>query len=238
MPKIKTKPKDIIRKQQVMAMINKLRDWEKKSVVPVYKWKGKDKKVHSQTLWVNYPQIVCLICLLYLFGKRISEVLKLKRGDVWTKYGWLYVKFYVLKRKEKVLAKLWKTKRVSVKNQQPFTGYIINWVNQVPKDVHLFHGNCRPHVQVVRSKKMGKTYEYKHEDSGHMARQTAYKILKCLNPEVYPHWFRHSLATQLAEEHFDPIQLKQWFDWKRFDTAMNYIMDSGVITEPISRRKI
>ncbi len=207
-----------------------------------YSWvgtrgKNKGKKLSSK-IWINYWETSCLIALLFLFGRRISEIITVKRKDVWTKRGFLYVKFRLLKRRGTGEI-IYKVKRIHLEKSKMLSQLIVGHVTKIPDgEAYLFQGESRPHIQVVRNKKYGKTYRYKHTTEGHMSRIQAWKILKALNPEYYPHYFRHSLATVLAEEHTDPIAIKQWFDWVRFETAMIYIRDSGVITEGISNRQI
>ena len=54
----------------------------------------------------------CLIALLWLFGKRISEVLRLKRKDLWFDEHFLYVRFSILKKKGEYKA----VKKITLKN--------------------------------------------------------------------------------------------------------------------------
>lgn len=240
MPEIKAKPKDIIRLPDIIAMIKKVGNLAESGEPIYYSWTDKKKKEHKSKVWINYWETCCLIATLFLFGKRISEVLKVKRKDVWTKRGYLYIRFNVLKKKPKKLGEpIYKTKRIHIEKSWKLSQFIIGHTKAIPDmEAYMFQGNSRPHIQVVRNKKLGKTYKYKHDTEGHMSRIHAYKILKALNPDFYPHFYRKSLATGLAEEHHDPIALKMWFDWERFDTAMKYIQESGVITERISNREI
>lgn len=235
-------PKDIIRKPDIARMFKELAEVMEKGEPLVYEWEDKKGKNHQTKLWVEYYGVACLIAILFLFGKRISEVVTLKRKDIWEKRNHIYVRFRVLKKKqpkEKLGEPIYKVKRIHKEKSWTLSKFIVKHANSIPHpEAYLFPGNSRPHVQVVRNKKTGKVYKYNHESSGHMSRITAYKILKALDPNYYPHYFRKSLATKLAEEHFDAIELKQWFDWTRYDTAMRYIQESGVITEGISNRQI
>lgn len=240
MPKIKANPRDIIRLPDVIAMLKKVSALAESGEPLYYSWIDKKKKRRKSKVWVNYWETSCLIAILFLFGKRISEVLTIKRKDVWVKRGYLYVRFGLLKKKSKTLDERASViKRIHLEKSHKISRFVIGHVKEIPDaEAYIFQGNSRPHIQVVRNKKLGKIYRYKHDTKGNMSRIHAYKILKALNPEYYPHYFRKSLATLLAEEHTDPIALKMWFDWERFDTAMKYIQKSGVITEQISNREI
>ena len=246
MPRIKVEPQDIIRKEDIVTIFQRLVALQKKGEPVVYEWVGNDGRKKTQRLRIHYPRTACLLSILWLFGKRISEVLQLKRKDVWTKRGFLYIRFPVFKKKKnpgdvnKVPAPvIQKIKRLHIEKHQPLSGYILQYCLSLSHPENwLFPGNSKPHVQVVKNAKTGKIYEYKRYTAGHMSRITAYKILKVLNPQYYPHFFRRSLATALAEEHFNAIELKHWFDWEKIDTAMRYINESGVLTERISNREI
>lgn len=227
----------------MIAVLNKA---EAEGSPLLYNYKTEDGKDNSETLIVHYGMIRCLVSILYLFGKRISEVLDLQRKDLFTKGGYLNVKFRVLKKTKRssLALPVSKLKRVSLNRSMPFTKYIIDYVVNL-KDIELplFPGNSRPHIRLVRVKdkqtgKVKKEYRYEIKDRGLMSRVTAYKILKALNPEAYPHWFRHSLATQLAEEGHTAHEPKDWFDWSRYDTAVHYVEGMPSMTQKISNRKL
>jgi len=243
MPVVKARWKDeehIIRDSDMDAMLNILDNVKKQDSTLIYKGKNLEEK-----LIVDHNMIKCLLCLLYVFGRRLSGILQLKSGDFWTKKGYLYVRFKVLKkarRRDKLKPKT-RVKRVNMKGQWKYVRYIVNYVLKLESsDTSLFPGRSRPHTQIVKRKdetgKVIRTYEYEIKETGIMSRQRAYKIIKALNPDIYPHWFRHSLATQLAEEGIDPWQLMSWFDWDRFATAKRYISGTGAMTRDISNREV
>jgi len=229
-----------------MEMLNLVDKLEAKGLPVVYKSKVKGKKDKAETITIHYGMVKCLICIAYLFGKRISEILPLTRKQVWTKRGYLYIRFLVLKKTSKVALAMpqMKVKRVSIKKQLKFTEPIIRYVATLQQtDMPLFVGRSRPHTRIVKLKdkatgKVKKVYKYEIKHEGIMNRIHAYKILKALNPEAYPHWFRHSLATQLAEDGHTGVELKEWFDWSRFDTALGYVEGSPALTKRISDRKV
>ena len=102
MPIIKAKPDDIIRDNDIRKMIMALGKAADKGGPLVYQWKDKDGQTQKQNLWIDYYAIACMIAILYLFGKRISEIITLRRKDIWEKRGYVYVRFGVLeKSKEK-----------------------------------------------------------------------------------------------------------------------------------------
>ena len=178
--------------------------------------------------------IKCLIALLWLFGKRISEVLRLKRKDLWFDEHFLYVRFTILKKKGEYKA----VKKVTVKN--PFVNYIIQYMKCIEdSEAWLFPGYSRRKTLKVKAKlKDGtvKTYVYERLESGNMSRQQAYKILKRLNPAVWPHLFRDSVATKFAYEGATPYELQSWFDWAKLETANKYIRRGPAFIERLAQR--
>jgi integrase len=98
MPQIKTKRKDILRRAEILKMLSDSPKW-----------------------------LQCYIALLWAFGKRTHEVLKVKKEDVWVDKGYLYVRFYVgKKRKHKGEPYL---KRIT--EAHPAVPYIIDYAKEV-----------------------------------------------------------------------------------------------------------
>jgi len=159
----------------------------------------------------------CLIAIMWLYGKRISETVPLIVETVRiSKY--LSIGFTVLKKKsyKDPGVKLRFNKRVTRKN--PYTDYVVNWHKEIKGSHHfLFY---RPQTKM-----------------GYIYRQYANEVLKSISDRVSPHLFRHSLATQMAEEGATAYQLINWFDWDRTDTALEYIRRSGRMTQELSDRK-
>jgi len=246
LPFVKTKHEDILRSQDVRRMLEFVDALAVSKRPVLYKGKDKEGREHSEEITVHYGMVKALVCILYLFGKRISEVLDLKRRDLYTKQGYLYVRFRVLKKKSRTeLAKqIEKVKRVSVKSQRTFAIPIIDYVKDFAEmEMPLFPGRSYPHTQIVKVKdkqtnEVKKEYRYEFKREGVMSRVHAYKILKALDHNAYPHWFRHSLATELAEQGFTPHELKDWFDWSRYETAVHYVEGMPSMTERISNRKV
>ena len=206
--------------------------------------KSQQNNNRKEKLVLDYDMIKCMLCLLYIFGRRLSGILQLKQNDFWIKRGYLYTRFKVLKKSNRQgkLKPKTRVKRINIKQQWKYVQFIIDYISKLPPDKPLFPGRCRPHTQIVKRKnkagQLVKIYKYNVEGAGIMSRQRAYKIIKALNPDIYPHWFRHSLATQLAEEGIDAWQLMNWFDWDRFSTANRYISGTSAMTRDISDREI
>jgi integrase len=59
-----------------------------------------------------------------------------------------------------------------------------------------------------------------------ITRQRAWQKLKQLNPELYPHLFRHTRATRLAERGATSQQLKVYFGWNKTGSADPYVEET------------
>ena len=215
MPLVKAKAlrrEDVLSEAEVQAMIDK-----------------------AQMLFPGRAMMVkCLIALLWLFGKRISEILRLKRKDLWVDEHFLYVRFTILKKKGEYKA----VKKVTLRN--PYVNYVLQYMQLIEEpEAWLFPGYSRPKIVRVRARlKDGtvKVYEYERLEAGNMSRQQAYKILKRLNPACWPHLFRDSVATRFAYEGATPYELQSWFDWSKLETANKYIRRGPAFIERLAMR--
>lgn len=227
MPVIKTERSDIMRAEEVNKMLERA---EAGSV-----------KYGKQTFRFHPEMVKCLIALLTLFGKRITENLKLKRGDFelrgWRRdkkgSGFLRVTFPVLKKKRKIRI----TKEITLKH--PLVIHILKWLGKFQyNSQYVFPGHVRERTITVKQKlKTGeKTYVYKRPAEPRMSRELAYKILKGLNDGSYPHLFRSSLATEMAEREATEDQLMAWFDWDSAMVAHGYVKRGPRLTRRFSKR--
>jgi len=159
----------------------------------------------------------CLISIMWLYGKRISEIVPLKTNAIRIDLNYLNILFHVLKKAERKDPGIRRpfTKRVTLEN--PYTKYIVEWRNQLDDFEYLFP---RPQTKM-----------------GYIYRQYAHEFLKSISPRISCHLFRHSLATQMAENGATAYELINWFDWDRTDTALEYIRKSGQMTQRLSNRK-
>ncbi len=248
MPQVKAQWKEeehIIRDNDMDNMLELLESCRRSNSPLEYRYFDKDGHQRVKHLKVDYDMVKCMLCLLYVFGRRLTGILKLRRSDFWTKRGYLYVRFTVLKKSRRVegLKPKTRVKRVNIKKQTKYVQHITAYVSRLrTESTPLFPGYSQPHTKTVKRKdpagRVLNVYKYEVATEGIMSRQQAYKIIKAINPHVYPHWFRHSLATQLAEEGIDQWQLMNWFDWDRFATAKRYVTGTAAMTRDISNREV
>lgn len=182
MPTIKTKRDDILRQQEILTILEK----------------SKEVK----------PWLPCLIALLWMFGKRISEVCKLPRESVYIDDKYLYVRFQVSKkrtRKDQATPKPY-LKKISLNH--PAAKYVTTYLETV-KEGQLFPG---------------------------LYREKARYWFRKITQKAWFHLFRESLATEMAERGATEEDLMHWFDWDRVDTAHTYVKRGTKLTEKWSDR--
>jgi len=179
MPKIKTKRNDILRLEEIEKMLKASDGW-----------------------------LQCLIGLSWIFGKRISENLKVKKSDLWTDKEFLYVRFYVGKKKSRTSSPILKPYLKRINLEHPAVPYILNYIKNLETE-KLFPKKTR---------------------------QLALYYLKRINPKAWFHLFRESLATEMAERGASEEELLHWFDWDRVDTAHEYVKRGTKLTERLSKR--
>ena len=187
-PRIKTKRDDILRTSEISDMLEASR---------------------------FEPWLQCLICILAIFGKRISEVIRLKRSDVWFDDEYLYARFSVLKKASRKATAVPKTYLKRKTRKHPFTKPIIQYLIQIEKG-YIFPSNRSAY--------------------GYISRVHAWNKIKAVNPKAWCHLFRESLATSMAEHGATEEELLHWFDWDRVDTAHQYVKHGTKLTEKWSDR--
>lgn len=132
------------------------------------------------------PWLTCLIALAWAFGKRISELLKVQAEDIRTDDQFLYVNFYVSKKRKKTQQGIPREYLKRITLQHPSVPFILDYWQEV-KTGPLFN----------------------------VSQQLARYYLKKANKQAWWHLFRHSLATEMAEHGADVLELVNWFDWDK-----------------------
>jgi len=216
MPRIKVKRSDILRKPEIDRMLEK-----------------------AGALY-NGGRLQCIIALAWIFGKRIIEILRLKREDIWTDEHFLYVRFHVGKKKTRREPPVPKPFLKRIRLDHPYVPYILNWANKI-KEGYIFPSYSKGYTHYVKLKdketdRIKKIYHYEME-GGHITPVAVRKQLKQINPKAWWHLFRESLATYMAEHGATEEELMHWFDWDRVDTAHQYVKRGTRLTEKWSQRK-
>lgn len=221
MPKIKAKRGDILRKPEIDDML---------------------EKAHSL---YNGKRLQCIIALAWMFGKRINEILRLKREGIWVEGDYLYVRFLVSKKKERHQTAVPKPFLKRIRLEHPYTSYVLGYLEFLEKKKikkgYIFpsYGKDRTFRVKWKDKETGeikKVYEYQKE-GGYLSDARVKQQLKQINPDAWWHLFRESLATYMAEHGATEEDLMHWFDWDRVDTAHQYVKRGTKLTEKWSERK-
>jgi site-specific recombinase XerD len=149
-----------------------------------------------------------LISALFETGGRVSEVLQLKKDNFVVQEPYVVVKAMpVLKRYNKVGEfidrngrKRWKTAGKKAYRTFP---------------IHIKEPLCSPLLKYVEARRTERLFS--------IGRFQVYRIVRDLDDDVFPHWFRAQRASQLALEYgFDVHDLIDFFNWKSLQTATHY----------------
>jgi integrase len=142
-----------------------------------------------------------LIAMLYLSGQRITEILKLTRGNIMvdpSRPDIIIVSFLIQKRRDNG-SPLIPRHRLPLGLNLPFMDEFLKWANNFSEpSSRLFS----------------------------ITRQHAWEIVKKLNPNTYPHFFRHTRLSMLAESGASGPELMIWAGWSDLRPAGNYLSRS------------
>jgi integrase len=252
MPKIKTqREENVIYDQEINSMFKKLNGQDNirgtydTHITKLNKETGEyETNLVIQTFIIDCRQTECLLALLWIFGRRIQEILLLKRKNLRIEDGFLIVQFRTLKRR-KNRDELFEK---SIVLDNPYVKFITAYLDMLDadnnildvSDVYLFPGSsCKRKItskaELPRTGQV-KEYHYVRKEHGFMSSQKAWKIIKYLNPNAYCHLFRHSLATKIARKGFTESQLMSWFDWSTSKVAQGYVEKGSKLVEGLSKR--
>jgi len=193
-------------------------------------------------------RLQAILSLLWLFGKRIEEVLSLRREDVWaarypdTGATYLYVRFHVQKKKEPPRGEYLKM----IPATNPYAKYVARYIMGLgpgdPGD-YLFPSRAKPRgkrwFDKRISRKTGEPYGWRERSipGGHLTGARVRQLLKGIAPDAYPHLFRHSLATFYAERGATEDQLMAWFDWDSPVVAHGYVRRGGAMVRRLADQR-
>lgn len=179
----------------------------------------------------------CLVALAWVFGKRIHEILRLKREDFDIGEQYLYVTFRVGKKRKKntPVERTW-TKKIALSH--PAVKYVLAHVQPIQKG-YIFASNRVESEKYWRTvNNQGEVVEYFYpRPGGYLSLTQASRIIKSLDERLYWHFFRYSLATQMARKQVPVAAMVKWFDWESANMAMKYVQENEEITEQLSNRE-
>lgn len=169
---------------------------------------------------VRGPYLQAVLGFLIGYGKRISEILVLRRAEVRIEEDFINTRFLILKRApvSGVLPYRWK----KLARSHYACEFIEPWVKSRPSPGSYVFPSLRTRSMTT---------------PGHISRQCIWSWLKDLDPDIWPHLFRHSLATQLGEEGATAYELKAFFDWGSIRTSEKYVRETPIIRDKWTRRE-
>jgi integrase len=186
----------------------KLKTTRKEKVVYTPEWietvdKAREYAGNWLAAWLSFD---------WAFGKRRNEISKLIRKNVWVQEGFLYVRFYVGKKRSRTASvdQLPYTKKKTLDHKA--IPYILAYLKEYdekgkPSDGYLFPW-AKPRKTSVtvhtkfknkEGKEETKEYTYKRE-IGYVNPDLVAYYIKKVNPNFWPHLGRHSVATRAAED--------------------------------------
>lgn len=141
-----------------------------------------------------------LVVMLYIFGFRISEIIQMQK-DIDLQIYLDEEDVRVLKVKHKALKK--RAKGGIIESRDLY----LEMDNLIYKDIiQSYYNTLEPGSRMFP-----------------ITRVRAWQILKQINKDCWCHLFRHTRATNLADEGLSVQELMQWFDWNSPNMAMKYI---------------
>jgi len=150
-----------------------------------------------------------LIALLYLTGARVSEVLSLRKKDIIVEENMIRIRMPARKRRER--GPLIFRHILPISKTAPFIEEVLIYIQKLDDDNHLFSGYKSP-----------------------MTRVRAWQIIKELNQNTFPHFFRHTRLSKLSEAGADPFQLRDWSGRKTI--PWEYVERSPAKLKSLGRR--
>lgn len=141
----------------------------------------------------------CLIAFLYLSGRRINEVLHLKKSDLIFESEYLTFETVILKRKEKP------KERIAIDTLSVSGKLLFPYIEK--------------HLETLETN----SYLFPSRKGGHITRQSAHRLLRGIDRGVWCHWFRHMRFTHFVQHNNDPFALREFAKWRTLEHAINYV---------------
>jgi len=166
------------------------------------------------------PYFQAVLGFLIGYGKRISETIPIRKAEVKIEKDFINTRFLVLKRRPKsgVLPYRWK----KLTRSHYVCEFIEPWVKSRPlPNSYLFPS--------LRTRSLN--------TPGHVSRQCIWGWLKDIDKDVWPHLFRHSLATMMGEEGATVYELKAFFDWASIRSSETYVRETPQLRDKWARRE-
>jgi len=189
-------------------------------------------------LWLS-----AVIVIDWLTGKRINEILSLKRRHITFTRTHIKIKFFVGKKHSRsgplTLMPYQKTRNIKHKAVPYIQAYLAEFDKAISnQDNYLFPADTKPRQRKVRTsfingrrEKETRTYIY-NDPGGYVYEENARFWLKKINEQLPPekrlyfHYGRHNIGIKLAYQGKTPYDIAQILDTTE-RTALNYTKHAG-----------
>lgn len=173
-------------------------------VIYAPEWKQTLEDAEKEASW-----LAAWLAFDCIFGKRRNEICRLKRRDVWKQGKYLFARFMVGKKRSKtaLLDRMPYTKKKVITHYA--TIYILRYLEEYDKqgfEGFLFPSDREGSELTVTTKFLNRegkeekrTYTYQVE-GGYRSPQDVHYWIKKVNPKIWAHLGRHTVATLAAEE--------------------------------------
>lgn len=225
MPKIKTEREDLV----------------------IHRTEWEETLAKARKMYGTY--LSCWLAISCIFGKRRNEICRLKRKDLWVEGDYLYIKFMVGKKRHKTatIDRMPYTKKITLKHYA--VPYITEYLNDYDEwakrrrtqTEYIFPSKRKASSVKVRTKfrtREGKmlTKEYIYEkEGGYLSGADIYHRVKKVNPKMWLHLARHSVASKAAQNGATEYDVSAILDVSA-RTASKYVHHGTKLTERWSER--
>ena len=166
------------------------------------------KKETMDTIIINTFTLAdkALFATLWNTGHRISEVLELKRSDIWYDDKAMWFTLKVEKRRKEFIH------TIKIPMNASYVSYIKEYVDTIPDPNQKLFDITRQYVNI----KLTRICD------------------ELVIPKITPHDFRHSLATRLAARGCNKYELDAFFGWsENANTSGIYVQKGTALLENI-----
>lgn len=238
MPKHKIQKQDEIPTEdwhQLLALAKNL-DFTKVRILPKIQIKEK-KKLQVIPTWFS-----CVLAIIWLTGKRVNEVLSLRRRQIIFINDEIRIKFFVGKKRSRgsPLELQPYQKARNIKHQAvPYIQEYLEIFDQFFKESdYLFSAKTQPrhriiHTKFINGQQKEETRQYDYDDyGGYVYEENARYWLKLINEKlpknkrIYFHYGRHSIGLKMAFKGCTPYQIADVLD-ETVNAALAYTKHAG-----------
>lgn len=177
----------------------------------------------------------CLFAILWAFGKRISEVVELRLTDIAVRGLELAITFTIRKKSPK--SKWNYRENISIPIPEDKRENPPRRTKRLTLD-NKYAQIIKKYCESIKDRG-GYLFPRPQTKMGHIYPKYVWDVIQKMKLEqpVTTHLYRHTLATELANDEVSAFEMKTWFDWENIATADKYVTAAGVTTKKVSGRK-